>query len=86
MIITQLLIYRAQNFVLHISRPDTQCFYIESIPIDPNAYSECMLAGDYADGICRVVPYFLQDGTGCYGTLNITVIFPYISKPYAPEI
>ncbi|OKP06278.1 hypothetical protein PENSUB_6268 [Penicillium subrubescens] len=82
MIIIQLLIYRAQVLVLHCSRPDHQRASIESIPTDPGAYSECMIAGKYADEMCRAIPYFLQDGMGSYGMLKITVNLPYILKSY----
>ncbi len=76
MVIIQLLIYRAQVFALQFTRP------AEDIPTYPRAYSECMVAGDYADEICRATPYFLQDGMGSYGMLKITVNLPYIFKPY----
>lgn len=76
MIIIQLLIYRAQVLVLQLSRS------AEDIPVDPRAYSECVLAGDYADEICRAIPYFLRNGLGSYGILKITVNLPYIFKPY----
>jgi hypothetical protein len=82
MIIIQLLIYRAQVLALHCSRPDLQQASIESIPTDPRAYDECMLAGEYADEMCRAIPYFLQDGMGSYGMLKITVNLPYILKSY----
>jgi hypothetical protein len=82
MIIIQLLIYRAQVLALHCSRPDLQQASIESIPTDPRAYDECMLAGEYADEMCRAIPYFLQDGMGSYGILKITVNLPYILKSY----
>lgn len=76
MIIIQLMIYRAQVLFFQHSRP------AEDIPADPRAYRECMLAGDYADQICRAIPYFLQNGMGSYGILKITVNLPYIFKPY----
>lgn len=82
MIIIQMLIYRAQALVLNLSRPNPQYALIDSIPTDPRKYGECMLAGDYADEICRAIPYFLQDGMGTYGMLKITVNLPYILKPY----
>lgn len=82
MTIIQLLIYRAQVLVLHCSRPDPQHVSIDSIPTDPRAYNECMLAGEYADEMCRAIPYFLQDGMGSYGMLKITVNLPYILKSY----
>jgi hypothetical protein len=82
MIIIQLLIYRAQVLVLHCPRPDIQHTDIESISTNPRAYSECMLAGDYADEMCRAIPYFLRDGMGSYGMLKITVNLPYILKSY----
>jgi hypothetical protein len=82
MIIMQLLIYRAQVLVLYRARSNTQCTSTEGIPIDPRSYSECLLAGDYADEICRAIPHFLQEGMGSYGTLKITVNLPYILKSY----
>lgn len=82
MIIIQLLTYRAQVLVLHCSTPDLQYPSIKDIPTEPRVYSECILAGYYADEICRAVPYFLQDGMGSYGMLKITVNLPYILKSY----
>lgn len=82
MIIIQLLIYRAQVLVSHSYRPYPQYAYTERVPTDPRAYDECMLAGNYADEMCRAIPYFLQDGMGSYGMLKITVNLPYILKSY----
>lgn len=82
MIIIQLLIYRAQILALHCPKPDFQRANIESIPTDPRTYDECTLAGEYADEMCRAIPYFLQERMGSYGTLKITVNLPYILKPY----